>query len=119
MTERLSLWEQKQSHGLFSVTGFQPLKVDEKPREVLGQSGAGEVWALSTPDPLPQARQAVGKEVPQLAEGFLSATGSGWPTAISTRPWSSLAAASCSPSPASNTSGSRADSRPSRWAGGS
>ncbi|XP_024616608.1 protein unc-13 homolog D isoform X2 [Neophocaena asiaeorientalis asiaeorientalis] len=45
------------------------------------------------------------------AEGFLSATGSGWPTAVSTRAWSSPAAASCTPSPASSTSGSRAGSR--------
>lgn len=94
----------KKSCGLPSATAFQPLWVDGDPQGALGQGEA-----------LPPSSRK-GSVPPGQAEGFLSVTGSGWPTAVSTRAWSSPAAASCTQSPALSTSGSRAGSRQSRWA---
>lgn len=73
----------------------------------------GQVVSLSLPRRVSSRK---GEAPAGRAEGFLCAAGSGWPTAVSTRAWSSRAAASCTPSPASSTSGSRAGSRESRWA---
>lgn len=99
------LWQQqKKSCGLPSATAFRPLWVDGDPQGASGQGVA-----------LPSSIRKGGVP-PGQAQGFPPVTGSGWPTAVSTRAWSSPAAASCTPSPASSTSGSRAGSRQSRWA---
>lgn len=99
------LWQQqKKSCGLPSATAFRPLWVDGDPQGASGQGAA-----------LPPSSRKGGVP-PGQAQGFPPVTGSGWPTAVSTRAWSSPAAASCTPSPASSTSGSRAGSRQSRWA---
>lgn len=88
---------------------LQPLWVSGDSGEASGQ---GEARSL------PEVGPTEGREVPYLARlRASSAAGSGWPTAVSTRAWSSPAAASCTPSPASSTSGSKAGSRQNRWAG--